>query len=390
MAETAVSGIFYTSDLHLGHEKVAGYRGFKCSADHDYELGERWRNQVTDRDHVWILGDLCLHDLDYALAFIRDLPGTKHLVWGNHDAGHPMHRNAHKQQRRYLDVFDSVQPFARRKIAGEDVLLSHFPYGKSPFISPITPGPEWRETQYPGYLAHVSGEIRGRFGRVLKPWIAGAGYEYVAISQGPDGVRNSTVHSLVCHAFHGPRPPGMQVAHNDGDPANNHASNLRWATPEENIADQRRHGTFNLMDRSRPGESNPRAKLTWADVEYIRSSDESAAILADRFGVGTTTIYSVRNGQTWRKPAEPINPDAGRDRGGRTRHSQYRLSNMGSWLLHGHTHGEERVTVLDGQPAPDDDGWIVPPVREIHVGVDAWDGRLVPEGTVAELIGGYK
>lgn len=210
MAETAVSSIFYTSDLHLGHEKVAGYRGFKCSADHDYELGERWRNQVTDRDHVWILGDLCLHDLDYALAFIKNLPGTKHLVWGNHDAGHPMHRNAHKQQRRYLDVFDSVQPFARRKIAGEDVLLSHFPY--------------------------------------------------------------------------------------------------------ERDRDEMRYG-------------------------------------------------------------------------------QWRLRNEGAWLLHGHTHGPERATVDSYELRNWRTGEAVKKTyrsREIHVGVDAWDGRLVPEGTVAELIGGYK
>jgi calcineurin-like phosphoesterase family protein len=39
-----------------------------------------------------------------------------------------MHRDAHKYQERYLEVFASVQTFARRRIDGVDVLLSHFPY----------------------------------------------------------------------------------------------------------------------------------------------------------------------------------------------------------------------------------------------------------------------
>jgi len=59
---------------------------------------------------------------------IAELPGTKHLIAGNHDRCHPMHRDAHNWQRRYLEVFDSVQSFARRRIAGRQVMLSHFPF----------------------------------------------------------------------------------------------------------------------------------------------------------------------------------------------------------------------------------------------------------------------
>jgi calcineurin-like phosphoesterase family protein len=65
-----------------------------------------------------------------ALAITASLPGTKHLIAGNHDPCHPMHRDAHKWQAAYLQVFASVQPFARRRIRNQDVLLSHFPYVK--------------------------------------------------------------------------------------------------------------------------------------------------------------------------------------------------------------------------------------------------------------------
>jgi len=49
-------------------------------------------------------------------------------------------------------------------------------------------------------------------------------------------------HKLVCEAWHGPRPEGMQCRHLDGDPLNCTPENLRWGTPKENSADTLRHG----------------------------------------------------------------------------------------------------------------------------------------------------
>lgn len=47
------------------------------------------------------------------------------------------------------------------------------------------------------------------------------------------------VHRLVCWAFHGPRPSASHcVDHLDGDPFNNAASNLRWVTRAENVANK--------------------------------------------------------------------------------------------------------------------------------------------------------
>lgn len=119
---------WYTSDLHLGHHNVALTRGFEDSAAHDQALAEYWQKTVKPEDHLWILGDTQLSAVQYALDFISRMPGIKHLVVGNHDPCHPMHRHAFKFQRRYMEVFESVQTFQRRRIAGVDVLLSHFPY----------------------------------------------------------------------------------------------------------------------------------------------------------------------------------------------------------------------------------------------------------------------
>lgn len=51
------------------------------------------------------------------------------------------------------------------------------------------------------------------------------------------------VHHLVLNAFIGLRPKGMEACHNDGNPANNHISNLRWDTHGNNERDKYLHGT---------------------------------------------------------------------------------------------------------------------------------------------------
>ncbi|AYR01542.1 phosphoesterase [Arthrobacter phage Seahorse] len=123
-----MSKVFYWSDPHFGHDFVASLRGFSSAPEHDAHLVDRWCATVTKRDTIWILGDLAMASPARALALIDLLPGTKHLILGNHDSAHPMHRNAHRQQRRYFDAFDSVQTAARHKIEGSEFVLSHFPY----------------------------------------------------------------------------------------------------------------------------------------------------------------------------------------------------------------------------------------------------------------------
>jgi calcineurin-like phosphoesterase family protein len=132
--------VLYTSDLHIGHQKVAGIRGFATTDDHDLAMAERWRAQVQPEDHVWILGDLSMN-MAKGLDWIAPLPGTKHLITGNHDKCFPGHRNSWKVQRTYLEHFRSVQLGARHKICGTSVLLSHFPYL-------LDRGPESRDIQW--------------------------------------------------------------------------------------------------------------------------------------------------------------------------------------------------------------------------------------------------
>lgn len=120
--------VWFMSDPHFGHKLVAQTRGFSEAFDHDLAIYRNLLERLDKHDQLWILGDLCVSNPQAALDTLADLPGSKHLISGNHDRCHPMHRDAHNWQARYLKVFDSVQPFARRRIGGRNVLLSHFPY----------------------------------------------------------------------------------------------------------------------------------------------------------------------------------------------------------------------------------------------------------------------
>jgi calcineurin-like phosphoesterase family protein len=119
-------GIFFTSDSHFRHAMVAQLRGFASAEEHDEAVISRWNETVKPADTVWHLGDVGMSR--GFLPLVGRLNGTVHLIAGNHDAVWPGHRDSHRHQRGWLEHFASVQAFARRRIGGHQVLLSHFPY----------------------------------------------------------------------------------------------------------------------------------------------------------------------------------------------------------------------------------------------------------------------
>ena len=49
------------------------------------------------------------------------------------------------------------------------------------------------------------------------------------------------IHQLVAEAFIGPRPEGLEVCHNNGDPSDNRPENLRYDTRTANMRDAVKH-----------------------------------------------------------------------------------------------------------------------------------------------------
>lgn len=166
---------WFTSDLHIGHAKVAEYRANEAVVCrpfpdpdhahvinwHDRTLARHWDWLVKPEDTIWVLGDISAGGRAAqlnALEWIKQRPGTKHLIAGNHDGCHPMHRDSHKWQRVYLEAFESVQMAAKRRFRKDQghttALLSHFPYEGD---RELTRFPEWRlkDAGYPILHGHT-------------------------------------------------------------------------------------------------------------------------------------------------------------------------------------------------------------------------------------------
>jgi plasmid maintenance system antidote protein VapI len=156
---------------------------------------------------------------------------------------------------------------------------------------------------FPKYQAGDDGSILGRNGITRSAFKNDKGYWHIAMHR--DGVRfNPPVHFVVCEAWHGPRPEGMQVAHDDGNKDNNAPVNLLWKTQIDNDADKDRHGT-----RAR-GERNGFAVLSEQDVEIIRQTYGAGGIshlqLAQLYSVSEATIQRVVVGTYWKHADGPI------------------------------------------------------------------------------------
>lgn len=131
--------------------------------------------------------------------------------------------------------------------------------------------------------------------KILKPYPDHGGYYSVSLlRQGK--ITHEKVHRLVAKVFIGPKPVGLEIAHNDGNKPNNAVKNLRYTTPKDNVADLKRHGV------AKYGDKHPRAKLNSLQVAEIRASNLSQRELAKKFDVSRRNIRSIKERKTWADP----------------------------------------------------------------------------------------
>ena len=116
-----MSHVYFNSDLHLGHERVIEFHdqfrgkrlGVTTIEQHDEMIYDLWNDTVNKRDTIYIMGDV-----GFTLDRIKQLPGTKKLILGNHDR---------RTAKEYLTIFDDIiGPVKYKKH-----WLSHFPIHES-------------------------------------------------------------------------------------------------------------------------------------------------------------------------------------------------------------------------------------------------------------------
>ena len=50
------------------------------------EIVKRFSEVMDWEDELYILGDCFLNDNDQGMRLMRQIPGHKHIIWGNHDS----------------------------------------------------------------------------------------------------------------------------------------------------------------------------------------------------------------------------------------------------------------------------------------------------------------
>ena len=159
---------------------------------------------------------------------------------------------------------------------------------------------------FPGYQVSDRGRVRsgrlrgkGRYGwsnewRILGGYLDGTGRPTVAPYR--NKVRfTRRIHRLVLEAFVGPRPEGALCCHNNGNKTDNRLSNLRWDTPESNVRDAIRHGSWKHKKNRKPRAATVNGpKLNRCKVQIMRTLHRMAYHYSD-----IASIFNVSNRHAW-------------------------------------------------------------------------------------------
>ena len=127
---------------------------------------------------------------------------------------------------------------------------------------------------FPGYKAGSDGhiysyKIRKRIDETIVPKRLKPGkgktapYLFVGLRKNGK-THNKAVHKIVCEAFHGPCPDGLETSHKNGNRDVNNPENLFWETHKNNLNRRVEHGTD---DR---GSNNSRALFTIKQIKQIK------------------------------------------------------------------------------------------------------------------------
>ena len=114
--------ILYTAELHFGHANVIKHdqRPFSNIDEMDRILIQNWNNRATNRDKIYIDGDLIFKSDKEPEWYLKQLNGKKYLIVGNHD-------NCILSNNKALSYFEDVDKMMYVKDNGRHIQICHFP-----------------------------------------------------------------------------------------------------------------------------------------------------------------------------------------------------------------------------------------------------------------------
>ncbi len=126
--------VYFTSDLHFGHElvlkKYPNFRKGSNAAEMNENLIAAWNALVTPEDLVYNLGDVSFHrDVAHTCELLRRLNGRHFLVLGNHDGRIAAMKNELLSQRKADGnfIFEQIVGYAFVRLSHKRATLSHYP-----------------------------------------------------------------------------------------------------------------------------------------------------------------------------------------------------------------------------------------------------------------------
>lgn len=151
--------------------------------------------------------------------------------------------------------------------------------------------------QAPDYEVSCLGRVRRATagkgtepGRLITSHVMTGGHLKIKICVGVGKKKSFWVHRLVAESFvEKDSDEKTDACHNDGEPSNNVATNLRWDTHIGNMLDRHKHGTQPF------GETHHSAKYSAQLIEYIRTSPESGYSLSKMLGINNSYINRIRS-----------------------------------------------------------------------------------------------
>ena len=105
-------------------------------------------------------------------------------------------------------------------------------------------------------ILHKNGMVQRRKGKIIQLARMRSGHFKAALSRDGETTR-VYVHRLVVEAFIGDYPEGTETLHVDGNPANNHVSNLRVGDRSENVFDLVKHGNHAQARKTHCAQGHP-------------------------------------------------------------------------------------------------------------------------------------
>lgn len=118
--------IFFTADLHLGHDSIRRHcnRPWSNVDEMDQAIIKNWNNTVPKTGTTYLLGDFAMprkipgvESMKKYRSYFHALNGKKILILGNHDS----------MSQEVYNLFTDVQQMMEPKIDGEKVFLCHYP-----------------------------------------------------------------------------------------------------------------------------------------------------------------------------------------------------------------------------------------------------------------------